>query len=248
MNRSVRGIVIRETGYRESDRLIKILTSEGIITAYAKAASNIKSKKFSSTAQFCYSDFLLYQGSDMYIVTEASEKEVFFELRQDVEKLAVALYFCELLDSVVPEAADTEETLRLFLNSLHFLCKSNKEIDLIKSVFELRLMCILGFMPNISHCAECGCEEGSNMYFDCYSASVYCDSCAKIYSNRMIPLSQSALSVLRHIAFSEFSKVFNFTASKETLRNVSNITEQYVESRAERHFKTLNYFKSVRLD
>ena len=85
MNRTVRGIVIRETGYRESDRLIKILTSEGLITAYAKAASNIKSKKFSSTAQFCYSDFLLYQGSDMYIVTEASEKEVFFELRQDVE-------------------------------------------------------------------------------------------------------------------------------------------------------------------
>ena len=240
--------MISQTGYRESDRLIKILTSEGIITAYAKAASNIKSKKFSSTAQFCYSDFLLFQGSDMYIVSEASEKEVFFELRHDVEKLAVALYFCELLNSVVPESSDTDEILRLFLNSLYFLCKSDKELDLIKSVFELRLMCLIGFMPNLSQCVECGVVEDNSMHFDVYSAAVYCSACADISSNRTIPLTPSVLGVMRHIAYSQFSKVFNFTASKETLRSVSNITEQYAETRAERHFKTLNYFKSVRID
>ena len=80
MNKSVSGIVIREKNYKESDRLIKILTADGLITAYAKAAKNIKSKKFSSTAPFCYSDFLLFCGSDMYIVKEAAEKEVFYEL------------------------------------------------------------------------------------------------------------------------------------------------------------------------
>lgn len=248
MNKSLKGIVIKETGYRESDRLIKILTSEGLITAYAKAASNIKSKKFSSTAQFCYSDFLLFQGGDMYIVREASEKEVFFELRQDVEKLALALYFCELLDSVVPESSDTDEILRLFLNSLHFLCKSDKDIDLIKSVFELRLMCLIGFMPSVLECAGCGCIEMPGAYFDIYSAAVYCNSCCASYNKWGAFLTASALSVIKHIVYSEFSKVFNFTASKDTLKAVSDITEKYAEARSERHFNTLAYYKSIKID
>ena len=248
MNKTVRGIVIRETGYRESDRLLKILSSEGLITAYAKAASNIKSKKFSATAQFCYSDFLLFQGGDMYIVKEASEKEVFFELRQDVEKLAVALYFCELLDSVVPESSDTDEILRLFLNCLYFLCKSDKGIDMIKAIFELRLMCLIGFMPNVSQCCECGREECSSVRFDIYGGAICCENCANAFIGKSNLLTLSGLSVVRHIVYSDFSKLFNFTASEETLRMVSDITEQYAEVRAERHFKTLSYYKSVRID
>ncbi len=247
MNKTVSGIVIRETGYRESDRLIKILTSDGLITAYAKAASNIKSKKFSSTAQFCYSDFLLYQGKDMYIVTEASEKEVFFELRQDVEKLALALYFCELLENVIPETTDTEEILRLMLNSLHFLCKGDKEIDLIKSVFEMRLMCQIGFMPSIAECIDCG-DNNDVMYFDIHSSALYCEDCVGERKSHAIPVSGSEIQVLKHIVHSPFSGIFSFTASRETLLRVSRITEKYTELRAERHFNTLHYFKSIKID
>ena len=165
-----------------------------------------------------------------------------------MEKLALALYFCELLESVVPESSDTRDILRLFLNCLHILCKTDKEIDLIKSVFELRLMCLIGYMPNLSECENCGCREAENFNIDVQYATIYCGDCKGICSNRTIPLSPSSLSVLRHIVYSEFSKVFNFTASKDTLRKVSDITELYAEMRSERRFKTLSYYKSVRID
>lgn len=247
MTKTVKGIVIRESNYRESDRLIKILTANGLITAYAKAAKNIKSKKFSATAQFCFSDFLLFRGSDMYIVKEATESEVFFELREDVEKLSLALYFCELIDSVTPEITDTSEILRLLLNSLHCLCKTDKKIDLVKAVFELRLMCSIGFMPDISDCANCGSSVSNKAVFDIDNAKIFCLECNNATSSYLVGLSKSELSVMQHIVNSDFSNVFSFTASDSVLSNVSSITEKYVERRTERHFKTLDYFKSVRI-
>lgn len=247
MNTTTTGIVIREKSYHESDRLIKILTSNGLVTAYAKAANNIKSKKFSATAQFCYSDFLLFNGSDMYIVKEAAEKEVFFALRQDVEKLSLALYFSEVIESVTPEITDTADILRLLLNSLHCLCKTDKKIELVKLVFELRLMCLLGFMPDVSCCCECGKFPNNVAVFDIDKAKIYCSNCSHTHNGLSVIIGEGELSVMRYIIESDFSKIFSFTASDTALANVSAITEKYVERRTERHFKTLDYYKSVRI-
>ena len=170
----MRGIVLRESITRESDRVITILTSNGIIRAYAKAAKNIKSKKFAATSPLCYSEFVLHESGELYIINTAEELEIFFELRNDIEKLALAQYFSELVVSVAPEQTETDEILRLLLNSLYYLCKGEKSIYLIKSVFEMRLMCILGFMPDLVACKECLKFEDSTVYFDVFGASIYC--------------------------------------------------------------------------
>ncbi len=241
------GVVLKENITRESDRVITVLTNSGIVRAYAKAAKNIKSKKFTATSPLCYSEFVLREGGDLYIVNSAEEIEIFYNLRNDIERLSLAQYFCELLSSVAPEETDCEEILRLTLNSLHFLCSETKSIYLVKSVFEMRLMCLLGFMPDLVACKGCAKFEDNTVFFDVFDSSIYCAECLPQKPGNYIKIGLSELSVLRHIVYSEFNKIFGFSASNESLRAVSSLCERYVEAMVERRFRTLDYFNSVRI-
>ena len=72
------GLVLRATKTGEADRVLSILTPEhGIISAIAKGSLRLKSKLFSATGLFCYSEFELFEGKSMYVVDSASVKELF---------------------------------------------------------------------------------------------------------------------------------------------------------------------------
>ncbi|MEG1476305.1 MAG: DNA repair protein RecO, partial [Oscillospiraceae bacterium] len=97
------GLVIKEVKTGEADRIIHILTQDGVINAIAKGSQRLKSKLFSSTSLFCYAEFTLFSGKSMYIVDEAEVKEVFFGVRQSVEGMALAMYFAELAATLLPQ-------------------------------------------------------------------------------------------------------------------------------------------------
>ena len=70
------GLVLKETRYKESDRIITILTPGlGVISASAQSSLRLKNKLFSACGLFCYSEFVLLPGRNMYTVREA-EKEL----------------------------------------------------------------------------------------------------------------------------------------------------------------------------
>lgn len=214
--------------------------------AWAKAAKNIKSKKFTATSQFAYSEFVLYEGKELYNVTDANEIEIFYNLRTDIETLSAAQYFAELIVATVSESGDYAQILRLLLNSLYFLC-NGQSVYKIKTVFELRLMAELGFMPNIIACRECGEYTAEKYYFDIPDGSIVCENCILHPRDGMLPLSKTHTDIMRYIFYSDFNQIFSFNASEDILRYLSSVSEKYVENVAERTFKTLNYFNSIRI-
>ena len=119
---SASGLVIREQSVGEYDRLITVLTAKhGLVKAFCRGAKKANSKKLSATALLTYSEFTFNKTKDAYAVQEAEVKEVFFELRNDVIKMALAQYLCELAYEFCEEDYESEEILRLFLNSLFLL-------------------------------------------------------------------------------------------------------------------------------
>lgn len=124
---SAAGLVIREQNIGEYDRLITVLTARhGLIRAFSRGAKKAKSKKLSATALLTYSDFTFTKTKDTYAVEDAVAKEVFFELREDIVKTALAQYICELAYEFCEQDYESEEILRLFLNSLYFLKRAKK--------------------------------------------------------------------------------------------------------------------------
>ena len=247
MKISTDGLVIREQNIKEQDKLITVLTrSNGVIRAFVHGAKSIKSPKSTATGLLTYSRFVFYKSRESYIIDECSAKEVFMPLRRDIEKLALAQYFCELLEALSPEDDNAEEQLRLVLNSLYFLCQDTRHPVLIKSILELRLLTLSGYMPNLVCCDGCACFEHEHMNFLPENGILVCGDCIGSYKQRHIETGFGVTLAMRHCIYSEFNKLFAFDLSKEALPVLEYVTEEYMSAHIQRKFKALEFYKQIR--
>ena len=256
MIKEVKGLVIRTTDIRESDRLITIFTEEeGVLSAMAQGARSLKSRKMSSTMQFCYSRFILYKKGEYYYVREAELIESFFDLRNSIEGLALAAYIADVLSDVTV-AAEEKELLRLSLNSLFAIANKKYPLEKIKAAFEIRAASILGFMPDVLSCSNCG-EKGGSFYFDIMGGTIKCYACCeKERSSNTEPenaheshivriLSESAKIALCYCIYAPIEKIFSFNIPSEDMSLFSGACEDYLINQLERSFKTLEFYKEV---
>ena len=244
MKTRTKGLIIREQTVGESDRLVTLLSDDfGLVKAFVRRAKSIKSNNVSATSLFAYGEFTLYRGSDAYVVDSAAPIEVFFELRNDIERLALAQYFAQLVQYLGSEEQPSHEMLRLVLNALHLLCKSNKELKHIKAAFEMRMLSLGGYMPNILACYRCGEYESNPMFFDIEEGCIYCKNC---FRNNAIEVSLGVITAIRFICLTDdISKIFSFRLSDENMNALSDICEKYTLSKVDGRLTTLEFYKSL---
>lgn len=239
------GLVLREIKYGEADRILTLLTPEhGLITAMAKGSLRMKSKLFSACGLFCYSEFSLFPGKNMYMVNEAQIKTVFHGLSKSIEAISLAAYLAELVITLEPTGQEADAVLRLLLNSLYLLSEKRAEPRHIKAVFELRLMCLCGFMPNLVYCARCNKYEGGAFFLDVREGDLLCADCAAV-QNKTPNLDAGALYALRHICLVEDKKVFAFTLTPDSKARLCSAVEQYALTHIDKPLKSYDFLKTV---
>lgn len=239
------GLVIREQTTGEQDRLVTVLTREmGVIRAFANGVRSPKNKNVSATGLLCYSDFSIYKtGNGIYVIREASPKQVFFSLREDIIRLSLAQYFAELAYELAPREERSDEFLRVILNSVYFISEGKKDALLVKAATELRMLSLSGYMPSIVACDTCGTYESENMFFSVNTGRLFCDKC--VPEEKTVKLGLGVVTAMRHICFSPVEKVFSFSLSKDGLMALEAITERYLKSVTMKHYKTLDFYKSM---
>lgn len=245
MRISTKGLILTEQSLGETDKIVTILTeSNGIMRCFAKNAKNIKSSTCTGSQSLCYSRLSIYMGRDKYILDNAEPLSVFYELRSDIEKLALAQYFCELLINIVPEDSEPNPYLRLALNSLYFIAHDKRPRPLVKAVFELRLLSLAGFMPNLVCCDECKIYESDIMYFSCREGTLLCEGC---YNGKggYIPLHRGALTSMRHSIYADFEKIFSFNVTGNSLTEFSNAAERYLLYTVGKSFASLDFYNTI---
>lgn len=147
------GLVLKETRYKESDRILTILTPElGVISASAQSSLRLKNKLFSACGLFCYSEFVLLPGRNMYTIREAEVRNVFHGISSTIEGMSLAMYLAEMAAALSPTGEEAAKELRLLLNCLYMISEGKTDLRVVKAVFELRTMSECGFMPQIVCC------------------------------------------------------------------------------------------------
>lgn len=242
------GLILKEQNIGESDRLVTVLTrQQGLMRAFVRGAKRMKNRNASSTQLLCYSRISIYQGKDKNIIDEAEPLEVFFELRQDIEKLALAQYFCELTLALAPEDGEAGEFLRLVLNALYFLAHEKRPSAQVKAVLEMRMLSLAGYMPDLLYCQGCGAYEADVMHFSPRHGTLLCHACyTKTRREGGVLLHRGALTGLRHTIYADFGKIFSFTLSPEGMDALARAAEQYVVERLERSFATLHFYHQMK--
>ncbi len=158
------GLVLREIPVKEHNSLLTILTAtDGLVTATAYGARGSGSSLSSGTKLFNYSEFTLLESRGRYKVDSVKSLEQFFALSNSVEGLAAASYFVQLLyDVSLAGRAGYRRTASGAQCALR-AGKGETSHGLIKAAFELRLMALSGFEPELDACAGCG--SGNAVHF-----------------------------------------------------------------------------------
>jgi len=239
------GLVLRVTDYNDRDALVTLLTPNyGKLTVKARGLRRKNSPLIAPCQLLAYGEFTLFEYKGMYTVNEAASLELFQPLRRDLCKLSLGSYFAQVGDLIAQEDLPNPELLSLILNCLHALCYLDLSEEKAKAVFELRAACLAGYLPDLSGCHGCGCENPDR--FDIAAGRLECQGCRSMDSDGLrLPVSAGTLQAMRYITSCDARKLFSFQLGDANFQQLATVTEAYLTTQLERGFSTLDFYKSL---
>ena len=203
-----KGIIIAESNMNDFDKMLTILTPNGKIGCAAKGARRPKSVLMAATQFLCFGEYMLYNNSQNYNINSCDIIEIFYNIRTDFEKLKYAALITKIINDVTDENQNTYKILQLFLNTLYMISETDKNLDLVLSVFRLRLLCIMGFKPIVNKCSVCG-QNDKIRFFSIQDNCVKCESCGRA-DKSAITMNITTYDTIRYISSVEAKKIFSF--------------------------------------
>lgn len=246
MHMTTTGIVLREVNYKESDKILTVLTRDGgKLTVNARGCRRKNSPIAAPSQLLCYSELTLYEYQSRWSLKEGEILREWRGVRGDLDQLSLATWFAELTEALTAEDVPAPELLRLLLNSLYALDELQKPLKLVKAAFELKMMALAGYEPMLMCCAVCG-GEVSEPRFHLSQGALHCPHCReKLGPGISMPLDAPALAAMRHVLYGEEKKLFSFRIPESSLNKMSAVTEAYVLTQLERGFRSLDFYKQM---
>ena len=246
-NTVTRGIVLREVNYKETDKILTILTPEGKLTAKARGVRKKGSPLAAGCQLLVYSELVLSEYREFVTVSQANSLEQFWGVKQDVELVALGSYFAEVCETVAEEGVPQPELLSLILNSLYALDKLKKPQEQVKAAFELKTACLAGYEPLLDGCAICG-EEPDKPAFHITEGVLHCACCRdEVGEGISMPLTPAAVSAMRHVAYGDPKRLFSYTLDAQSQSRMADACEAFLAAQLERGFRTLDFYKQLKL-
>ena len=254
----LRALCIRSVDVGENDKIVTLLTEEnGRISASVRGSRSLKSRYFSAVQLCCYSDLVLAERGDKYYVKEAELVENFFSIRESIERTALAGYICESVGYVATEGEPSSALFRLTLNILYAISREEYSLRQIKAAYEWRISAILGFLPDLSRCADCEKTEG-DFTLDVMNGNILCTACrenanriGEIYADELresrilCVLNQTARRAADYILHCPLARLLSFRIDEESLRLLAIAGETYFLNQIEHGFPTLQFYKDI---
>lgn len=252
----VTGMVLSAMPVGDYDKRLVILTKEtGKITAFAKGARKPNSALLACSQPFAFGEFTLYAGKTSYNIMSAEISNYFGELREDFDCLCYAFYFCEFADFLTRENNDEKEILKLLYQSLRALGRNTIDLQLIRAVFELKIISLNGEAPSVFGCVRCDKNPTDTVlsgeipalgkyYFSATCGGILCENC-KSFDKTSVCIDTSTLYTLQYIVSKEIERLYTFKVKDEVLSELKACIKRYLECYVDHEFKSLEMLNTV---
>lgn len=240
-----RGIVIGVANSADQDKVLTVLTPDlGRISVFSRGAKKNKSTLLNATEYLAFSEMVLYQSAgDHYSMNEAEVIELFYPLRMDLERLSYATTIAKIVGDVTQENEPAPEIVSLFLNTLYVLSETEKNRELVFSIFQIRLLALIGYLPQVASCVNCGTpmtEEMQDFYFSISQDGVKCHLCQRV-DKSCLHLSKTSFSALLYILSCDAKKLFAFEVPDEAIRELKLLAKIYMTQKLEKEYAIMQY-------
>lgn len=261
---TVTGMILSAQPMGEYDRRIVLLTKEkGKISAFAKGVRRPTAMLAGCSQPFVFGKFTLYEGRSSYTLQAVEAENFFAELRNDLEAVYYGVYFCEFAEAVTREGLPAKEELKVLYRSLGALLKKSIGSELVRAIFELKMLSVGGISPQVYECVKCRKKEDL-VWFSAKSGGCICKACAdKLWENELcqpeqtgmtsggdtgaglavgehyLPMEGSTLYTMQYILATPIESLYTFTVSEDVLRQLKKILKEFLDLHIGRKFKSL---------
>ncbi|MBE6530238.1 MAG: DNA repair protein RecO [Ruminococcaceae bacterium] len=262
---SIDGLIIRTRDMGDHDRYLTVLTAaEGRITLLAKGGRGLRGAQVPVSQLYTYANFEFYQRGAFKILKGGNAIESFYGLSEDLDRLNLAAYFCEVAYELSDDGEPAGDLLRLALNSLHAVSRNLYPQKQIKGAFEIRAAALSGYAPDLSGCRTCKKTQSHLFYLDVMNGSLICPECLSraggavktgAYADELREaeilsrMPAASVAAVRYCISAPLNRLFAFELSEEDdWQAFTKLTELYLLSHIGHGFESLRFYHEMRGD
>lgn len=242
----VEAVVLRHSDWGEADRILGIYTREsGKLRAIVKGARKLQSRKAGHLEPFTCVQLMLARGRDLWIVTQAETVKAYLPLREDLQRIGQASYVVELLDRFTYEEGPNRLMYNLLVDTLDRLAELNEPFMAVR-YFELHMLDLMGFRPELVNCVRCGSLiQPQDQFFSVLLGGILCPNCGPFeLSARAI--SMQALKFLRHFQRSTFAAASKAQIPTSIRSEMEAVLQYFITFHLERNLNSPAFIREVR--
>jgi DNA repair protein RecO (recombination protein O) len=171
------GVVLRTMKLGEADRIVTFATPEhGKVRAVAKGIRKPKSRLSGRLEPLTYVNMMCWRGRDLDVVNQVEAIEHFKAIREDLDRVPVAMTMLEVVDHVALERQPMAELFHMLVGALRALEESPSPVLL--GAFLWKLLAVEGVGPSLQQCARCA-NELELVAFDAGEGGFLCRTCRR---------------------------------------------------------------------
>ena len=245
-NYQTEAIIIKKIKLGEADRILTLYTPDrGKIEGVAKGVRRPKSKMAGHLEMLTYSQVRLARGRNLDTIIGSQTIDSFLPLKNDLWLTSYGLYAAELVNQFTPMHVSTPALFNLLVETLRRLSRA-ENIDLTLRYFELHLLDLVGYRPQLQECVACKVELKPVVNVFCSNAGgILCPNCKYEYP-ASFPISVDALKVLRLFQRSSFDVVPRLKITPELSREIKTALASYIRYLLEREVKSATWLDALR--
>ena len=222
-------LVVRISNFGESDRLINLITPKnGLVRGIAKGAKKQNSRIGGHIDLLKFIKLSVKTNKSLCTFNQAETLNSFNGFKNNLSKMSRGIYMGEIAEKFSVEWGENKNLFNLLVQSLSLLEKTT-DYELITRWYEIQLLRISGFAPELNICVESGKKiDPGNHLFSSDKGGIVDISSKPSDGNPLIPAPINTIKLLKFISNNQWNNVCKVKVDNKTLDNTKRILKDYI--------------------
>ena len=237
---SVEGIILSETNYSESSKILNIYTKEhGLIGVMSKGCRNMKSKLRGVSRKLLYGTIhMYYKENGLSTLIGIDVINSYSKILMDLEKISYASLILDLTNQVIKQT-DNEEIFDLLKDTLTKI-EEGLNPQALTNILELKLLNYLGVSPSLDSCTHCG-NDKQIVTISSEDGGYICKNC---YTNQAL-VSEKTIKMIRLYYYVDIKNISKLDVSKEVSFEINRFLDDYYDRFTGLYMKSKDFIKNI---